>query len=173
MKCHDATIEGIACLSQNRLAAGLSLLGTFVGIASVLCMIAIGDGAKEIIEKDIETLGGANQMQFWTRVGFWKRGRLMCWTTERYTLENVYAIEVACPDVLFVLPKISRYRGSTTSRHGGQARPYVKGVTEVSYPYHTEIGPECQSRTNVNTIYQFRGIPDQHACLDGFFSIFQ
>ncbi len=129
MKRHDTIAAGIAHLAQNRLRAGLSILGIFVGIASVLCMIAIGDGAKEIIEKDIETLGGANQVQFWTRVGFWKRGRLMRRTTERYTLEDVYEIEAACPDVLFVLPKISRYRGSTTSRHGGQARPYVEGVT--------------------------------------------
>jgi len=50
-------------------------------------------------------------------------------TTERYTLEDAYAIEAECPDVLFVLPKNDRYRGTVTSRHGGQARTYVEGVT--------------------------------------------
>lgn len=64
MKLHDALAAGIAHLSQNRLRTGLSILGILIGIASVLCMIAIGDGAKVIIAKDIETLGGVNQVQF-------------------------------------------------------------------------------------------------------------
>jgi len=67
MKFRDAIIAGIAHLVQNKLRAGLSILGIFIGIASVLCMIAIGDGAKLLIAQDIDTLGGANQVQFWTR----------------------------------------------------------------------------------------------------------
>ena len=58
MKYRDALAAGIAHLSQNRLRAGLSILGIFIGIASVLCMMAIGDGAKQIIADDIEKIGG-------------------------------------------------------------------------------------------------------------------
>ena len=64
MKLHDALAAGIAHLSQNRLRTGLSILGILIGIASVLCMMAIGDGAKELVALDIEKLGGANQVQF-------------------------------------------------------------------------------------------------------------
>ena len=64
MKLHDALAAGIAHLSQNRLRTGLSILGILIGIASVLCMMAIGDGAKAIIANDIETLGGVSQVQF-------------------------------------------------------------------------------------------------------------
>ena len=49
MKLRDAIIAGVKPLTQNRLRAGLSILGIFIGIAGVLCMIAIGDGGKRII----------------------------------------------------------------------------------------------------------------------------
>lgn len=57
MKLHDAIATGITHLSKNLLRSGLSILGTSIGVASVLCMIAVGDGAKEIVSKDIEALG--------------------------------------------------------------------------------------------------------------------
>ena len=129
MKLHDALAAGIAHLSQNRLRTGLSILGILIGIASVLCMMAIGDGAKELVALDIEKLGGANQVQFWTRWAIFRKSRVVRRTTERYTLADAYAIEAECPDVLFVLPKNDRYRGVVTSPTGGHARPYVEGVT--------------------------------------------
>lgn len=109
MKRRDAVAAGILHLSQNRLRAGLSILGIFIGIASVLCMMAIGDGAKLLITKDLEKLGGTNQVQLWTRSTIWQRGRLVR-TTERYTFEDAHAIEAECPNVLFALPKNERFR---------------------------------------------------------------
>ena len=129
MKLYDAIVTGITSLWQNKLRAALSVLGIFIGIASVLCMIAIGGGAKEIVVKDIEKLGGANQVRFFTRTTFWERGRRARRTTERYTLEDIYAIEAECPDVLFALPKTDRFSGSVSNRHGSQVRAIVEGVT--------------------------------------------
>lgn len=129
MKFRDAITAGIAHLVQNKLRAGLSILGIFIGIASVLCMIAIGDGAKLLIAQDIDTLGGANQVQFWTRTSIWKRRRLVRRTTERYTLEDALAIEAECPNVLYVLPKHEGYTTFVTTRNGNQARPLLEGVT--------------------------------------------
>ena len=129
MKFRDAITAGIAHLAQNKLRAGLSILGIFIGIASVLCMIAIGDGAKLLIAQDIDTLGGANQVQFWTRTSIWKRRRLVRRTTERYTLEDALAIEAECPKVLYVLPKHEGYETFVTSRNGNQTRSLLEGVT--------------------------------------------
>ena len=129
MKFRDAIITGVTHLAQNKLRAGLSILGIFIGIASVLCMMAIGDGAKLIIARDIEKLGGANQVQFWTRTSIWKRRRFVRRTTERYTLEDALAIEAECPNVLYVLPKHEGYETFVTSRNGNQARPLLEGVT--------------------------------------------
>ena len=49
MDPREVIAVGIAHFSQNRLRAGLSILGIFIGIASVLCMMAVGDGAKWLI----------------------------------------------------------------------------------------------------------------------------
>ncbi len=129
MRLQDAITAGIAHLAQNRLRAGLSILGIFIGIASVLCMMAIGDGAKLMIAQDIEKLGGANQVRLWTRGYIWRNYRFIRRTTERYTLEDVHAIEAECPKVQFVLPKNEGYRPLVTSADGSQARPNFEGVT--------------------------------------------
>ncbi len=140
MKIRDVIAVGISHLHQNRLRAGLSILGMLIGIASVLCMMAIGDGAKLLIAKDLEKLGGANQVQLWTRSTIWRRGRLTR-TTERYTLEDAYAIEAECPDVLFVLPKNERFRPHLiSSQSGSQPSPHLEGVTaDYALGMHWEI----------------------------------
>ena len=140
MKRRDAIVAGILHLSQNRLRAGLSILGILIGIASVLCMMAIGDGAKLLIARDLEKLGGVNQVQLWTRSTVWKRGRLVR-TTERYTLEDAKAIEAGCPNVLFVLPKNERFRPHlVSSQYGSQPSPHFEGVTaDYALGMHWEI----------------------------------
>ena len=153
MKIRDAIAAGIAHLHQDRLRAGLSILGMLIGIASVLCMMAIGDGAKLLIAKDLEKLGGANQVQLWTRSTIWKRGRLAR-TTERYTLEDAYAIEAECPKVLFVLPKNERFRPHlVSSRYGSQPSPHLEGVTaDYALGMHWEIqGADSSLRTILKT----------------------
>ena len=141
MKLRDGIAAGMAHLIQNRLRAGLSILGIFIGVASVLCMMAIGDGTKKIIVDDLEKLGGANQVQFWTRTSIWKRRRLVRRTTERYTVEDAYAIEAGCPNVLFVLPKNENYRPHlVTTRYSSQPSPHLEGVTaDYALGMHWEI----------------------------------
>jgi putative ABC transport system permease protein len=129
MKLYDAIAAGIAHFFQNWLRTGLSILGILIGVASVLCMMAIGDGAKLIIAKDLEKLGGANQVKFRTLKGVWRGRHLIRPTTERYTLEDAYAIEAECPHVLFAFPKIDRYQASITSQYARQTRLSIEGVT--------------------------------------------
>ncbi len=128
MKINDAIYAGITHLAQNRLRAGLSILGIFIGIASVLCMMAIGDGAKKIISDGIETLGGVDQVQLRNHYGYWRRGR---WhrIKERLKLEDALAIEAEVPNIRYVLPKNESYRILITNRDGRQARPMLEGVT--------------------------------------------
>lgn len=51
---------GIKALFTNKLRSLLTMLGIIIGIASVLAMIAIGEGAKQIIIQDLEKIGGMN-----------------------------------------------------------------------------------------------------------------
>ncbi|MXV81813.1 ABC transporter permease [Candidatus Poribacteria bacterium] len=129
MKLRDAITAGVKPLAQNKLRAGLSILGIFIGIAGVLCMIAIGDGAKRIIAQNLEMMGGANQIAFWTRTTIWKGPRRARRTTERYTLEDASAVEAECPDVLYVLPKVEDFNTFVSSRNGNQAKTRLEGIT--------------------------------------------
>ncbi|MDD9972772.1 MAG: ABC transporter permease [Candidatus Poribacteria bacterium] len=128
MKPRDATVSGIVHLTQNRLRAGLSILGILIGISSVLCMMAIGDGAKLLVADQVDKLGGANQFQFTTRYSIIRRGRRV-WTKERFNLGDAHAIEAVCPGVLYVLPKNERYRMLVTSHQGRETRAFLEGVT--------------------------------------------
>ena len=129
MKPRDIIVAGVKPIAENRLRAGLSILGIFIGIAGVLCMIAIGDGGKKIIVEDIEKLGGSNQLTLWTRMSTFKRGRPRR-TTERYTVEDAFAIEAKCPEVLYVLPNHENYEILVTSRDGSQTRALLEASNE-------------------------------------------
>ena len=129
MKFYDALAVGIQHIQQNKLRAGLSILGIFIGIASVLCMIAVGEGTKKIITDDVEKLGGPNHVLFVTRVSVRRHGRRYR-TTERYTLADADAIEAECPNVTSVLPRNRLTRTFVTSPQGGEFRSVmIEGVT--------------------------------------------
>ena len=53
----DLLRETIRSLSTNKTRSGLTILGIVIGIASVITMVAIGQGAQSSIEKNIEAIG--------------------------------------------------------------------------------------------------------------------
>ncbi|MYB95301.1 FtsX-like permease family protein [Candidatus Poribacteria bacterium] len=132
MKLANASVIGITVLWQNRLRAGLSILGIFIGIASVLCMITLSEGAKKLIADDIEKLGGSNLLVFTTRQWIFKNGRLRQ-TRGHFTREDALAIEAACPNVLSVIPK-TEIPAIVRTRQGHVKRVRLEGVTS-DYAY--------------------------------------
>ena len=44
-------------LRRNKLRAILTMLGIFIGVAAVIAMVAVGDGARESVRQQIESLG--------------------------------------------------------------------------------------------------------------------
>ena len=53
----DIFRETIWSLSSNKARSGLTILGIVIGIASVITMVAIGQGAQSSISKNIEAIG--------------------------------------------------------------------------------------------------------------------
>jgi ABC-type antimicrobial peptide transport system permease subunit len=49
-------------VSANKLRAGLTMLGVVIGVASVIAMLALGNGARAAVEATFQSLG-ANQIQ--------------------------------------------------------------------------------------------------------------
>ena len=50
-------VTAIRILGRNRLRAGLTMLGIVIGVASVIAMVSIGEGAKRAVQAQIATIG--------------------------------------------------------------------------------------------------------------------
>ena len=47
----------IQALARNKMRSALTMLGVFIGVAALIVMVAIGQGANEAVRKQIESLG--------------------------------------------------------------------------------------------------------------------
>jgi putative ABC transport system permease protein len=47
----------LKALMQNKLRSGLTMLGIIIGVAAVICVVAIGEGASTSVERAITNLG--------------------------------------------------------------------------------------------------------------------
>ena len=124
---------GITAIRSNKLRFSLTMLGIIIGIAAVLAMIAIGDGAKKLVLDEVERFGRANMFKLyytpWRRVGNrWGRHR----HNEYFRYEDVLAIEAECPAVKLVVPRYSNFQRVLVQAKGGaETRVTYNGVTPV------------------------------------------
>ena len=124
---------GIKALLINKLRSLLTTLGIIIGIASVLAMIAIGDGAKEIILEDIQKLGGLNTFTLY-RVSTKLVGgrRVPIRSNEHFNYSDVLAIEAACSSVKGVTLRLPSYSVVLVqAKEGSNMRAGYYGVNEV------------------------------------------
>jgi len=121
---------GISAIRSNKMRSLLTMLGIIIGIAAVLAMIAIGDGAKQIVIEDAQKMGGATritlyQTSYKRENNRWVRIR----SNEYMEYEDVLAIEAECPSVSVVTPRIADWRGVLFQGPGGtEARAGYNGV---------------------------------------------
>ncbi len=57
MKNADLLHETYSALSANKARSGLTMLGIIIGIASVIAMTAIGQGAQNSVSSSIQSMG--------------------------------------------------------------------------------------------------------------------
>ena len=50
-------ITALRILARNRMRAGLTMLGIVIGVAAVIAMVSIGEGAKKAVQAQIATIG--------------------------------------------------------------------------------------------------------------------
>ncbi len=130
MRLIEGLSIGIAAMRANKMRSLLTMLGIIIGIAAVLAMIAIGDGAKEIVIQDAQKMGGATritlyQTSYKRENNKWVRIR----SNEYMEYEDVLAIEAECPSVSAVTPRIADWRGVLFQGPGGtEARAGYNGV---------------------------------------------
>ncbi len=133
MRIIEVIFIGITAIRSNKLRSLLTMLGIIIGIASVLAMIAIGDGAKTLVLDEVERFGGANMFKLyytpWRRVGNrWRRHR----HNEYFRYEDALAIEAECPSVKLVVPRLAQWERMLIQAEGGaETRSGYYGVTPV------------------------------------------
>jgi putative ABC transport system permease protein len=93
-------------LSGNKARSGLTILGIVIGIASVITMVGIGQGAKNSIENSIESIGSnlIMVMPGFQRGGAVSQGR---GSSQTLTLEDADAIK-QIQGIKAVAPEVSR-----------------------------------------------------------------
>ncbi len=93
-------------MRREKLRTVLTMLGIIIGVAAVLAMLAIGEGAKRIVMEEFEKYGG----HFFVRRNpwIWRGDRVFPNRSGEYIkYEDVLAIEAECPSVECVIPSIA------------------------------------------------------------------
>ncbi|HET6211546.1 MAG TPA: ABC transporter permease, partial [Micromonosporaceae bacterium] len=57
MRLAEAWRVALDALRANRMRSGLTMLGVVIGVAAVVVLVAIGTGAKQTVERQVEGLG--------------------------------------------------------------------------------------------------------------------
>ncbi len=122
----DLFKEILWSLSGNKVRSGLTILGIVIGIASVITMVSIGQGAKNSIESNIEAIGSnlIIVMPGTQRNGGFSGGR---GSAQTLTMADVTALQKDAVDVSAVAPDISR-RYQVTAK-GTNTNTEVVGTT--------------------------------------------
>jgi putative ABC transport system permease protein len=123
----DLIKETIRSLSGNKVRSGLTMLGIIIGIASVIALVAIGQGAQNSISKNIEAIGSnlilvspGSQ-----RIGGISQGG---GSAQSLTVEDADAIRNEGSNISAVAPSISR-RYQLTAK-GNNTNTQVIGTTQ-------------------------------------------
>jgi len=92
-------------LMRNKFRAFLTMLGIIIGVASVIAMLAIGQGSKKSIQDQMSSMG--SNLVF-IMPGSQQRGGVMMGNSGSQSLkmEDVVAIQQNCPDIIAVSPEV-------------------------------------------------------------------
>ena len=103
----DLLKETFHSLSANKARSGLTILGIVIGIASVITMVSIGQGAQSSIQSNIEAIGSNLII---VRPGAQRTGGISAGagSAQTLTLEDVSAIKDEVQSIKAVAPEVSR-----------------------------------------------------------------
>ncbi|MBI5235881.1 MAG: ABC transporter permease [Deltaproteobacteria bacterium] len=88
----------------NKMRTGLTMLGIVIGVAAIIAMISIGEGAKAQVVESI-TRFGTNSLR--VRPGAARLGHIQTGAVETLTIEDADVIRASVADVAYASPAIS------------------------------------------------------------------
>jgi putative ABC transport system permease protein len=90
-------------LQRNKLRAFLTMLGIIIGVASVIAMVAIGQGSKQSIQQQLSGMG-SNMIIIRPNSNISAGARLDATSVQTLTLDDVKALQKQAPDLSAVTP---------------------------------------------------------------------
>jgi putative ABC transport system permease protein len=124
----DLFKETSAALLVNKARTGLTMLGIIIGIGSVIAMVSIGQGAKEMIQSSIEGLG-SNLLTVMPGVVQPGRGVVSSGRGSAQTLNNEDTGTLSeIPGIAYISPELQR-RFQISSQTGNNTNSTVIGTT--------------------------------------------
>ena len=110
MKLLNLLVIAYRSLNKNKVRSLLTMLGIIIGVASVIAMLAIGQGSRDAIQKQIAGMG-TNVIMIFPGASFRGGVATAAGTAITLKLEDVAAIREQCPAVKYLSP---------VARGGGQ-----------------------------------------------------
>ena len=96
----------LKALGRNKMRTALTMLGMIIGVAAVITMVALGNGAQQQIEEQVQS-GGTNLIM--VRAGNYKRGGIShgMGTSPRLKAKDVDAIREQVPGAQYLTASVS------------------------------------------------------------------
>jgi putative ABC transport system permease protein len=115
----------LRAIMRNKLRSSLTILGIVIGVSAVIAMVSIGQGAKVMVEKQLDSLG-TNVLIIIPISTVHSATRGTTGGTITMTAEDAFAIKKECGAVSYVSPGV---RTSTQAVYGNMNwTTYISGV---------------------------------------------
>jgi len=134
---------GLSAIRKNKLRSFLTMLGIVIGIATVIGMVSIGDGAKRLVLAEFQKIGAANTIAVFRPDRIEKDGRRVKNTsTEFLEYEDALEILASCPSVETVSPEILEMELPASYRSNAKDIKISAGVPSYakSHNWNVESG---------------------------------
>ena len=105
MKLRNQMIAALRSLAKNKMRTFLTMLGIIIGVASVIAMLAIGQGSRESIQKQISSLG-TNLLTVFPSASMTGGVRMEAGSSQRLTLDDYKALAGRCPSIMYSTPVV-------------------------------------------------------------------
>ena len=106
MQLYEGISTGLSAILQEKMRSVLTMLGIIIGVAAVLAMLAVGDGAKAIVTQEFEKYG--SHFTISRNPWIWRGDRVFPnRSSEHLKYEDALAIEAECPTVESVIPVVT------------------------------------------------------------------
>jgi putative ABC transport system permease protein len=113
----DVLKVSVRGLTGNKMRSALTMLGVIIGVASVIALVSIGEGARRDVIENFESIGTNILRMYMQR-----------WDA-RLTIEQVDALKKRVPDMEMVMPTVSW--GAQITYEGKQRWAPTMGVTPI------------------------------------------